>query len=118
MYFEATDILRCTHQKRVGQYADEPFYAAAMGKVGILPVSYDPTEGSIMVTTWNAKNCQVALASNSSHLDKVSAFWVANRFLPRSYVAHSPTIMHFIGLKPDEVYGATSKELRATYGVS
>ena len=64
-FFETTHQLVSKHHKTLGtfhrnklQLADEPFIGAAMGMHQINPISYTPSEGSIMITTVNSSKSQ------------------------------------------------------------
>ncbi len=92
------------HQNRVGQYADEPFFGAAMGALRLEPVDGGPSEGSWMVTTWRARRCHFDPLSNTSYLEKPSRLVFGLPLVPYGWVKHSPTIAHFIGLKPALAY--------------
>ncbi|MEO1150679.1 MAG: hypothetical protein AAFW83_06770 [Pseudomonadota bacterium] len=114
---EKPAILGVTHQNRAGQYSDEPFLGAAMGATGVTPVSYTAAEGSIMVTTLYARFCKGDLESEISQLKKPSSGLPTDRFWALKYVTHSPSIMHFIGLKPRKLFDKLSRQARARYGV-
>jgi hypothetical protein len=109
LYRDHRDLLSNIHQGRAGQYADEPFLGAAMGEFRIDPLGGTAEEGSLMVTTWRARNCSFDPARGASRIDKPSRYWFGIGQLPRSWVVHSPTIAHFIGLKPQKVYEETSR---------
>jgi len=104
LYRDHRDLLSNIHQSRKGQYADEPFFGAAMGEFGFSPTGGRAEDGSWMVTTWNAKNCRFDPFRGESRIDKPSRYWFGVRHFPREWVVHSPTIAHFIGLKPKSVY--------------
>lgn len=111
LYHEARDIVGSTHQKRADQLADEPFFGAAMGKLEIEPVSYNPEEGSIMITTLYARRLEVDLNRGTSRIEKPAGFYVLNRLFAKSWVKHSPTIVHFIALKPKKTYASLVSQL-------
>lgn len=110
LYKNYSDILRCSHRTAT-QVADEPFMGAAFGVMGLQPITYTPEEGSIMVTTVSAKNCQCDPVSQLSRVDKPAGFEILNRFWAKSWVQHSPSIMHFVQLKPNAVYRGACKRL-------
>ncbi|MEL6789923.1 MAG: hypothetical protein AAFU58_01845 [Pseudomonadota bacterium] len=114
---EKPAILGVTHQRRAGQYSDEPFLGAAMGANGVEPVSYTAEEGSIMVTTLYARFCKGDLSSQISQLKKPASGLPTDRFWALKYVTHSPSIMHFIGLKPRRLFEALSKQARAHFNI-
>ncbi|WOI52357.1 hypothetical protein [Parvularcula sp. LCG005] len=99
------------------QYADELFLGAAMGRLDIPPLKYTPKEGSIMVTSWGARRYEADLANDQVFVEKPSDMGLLRRILPFGTVQHSPSVMHFIGLKPKASYRQLTNELRATFGV-
>lgn len=111
----AGSAIGCIHQGVAGQYADEPFFGVAMGQLGLRPITYTPEEGSLMITTWLAKGCAAELAGDISVLKKPDAHWLLNRFFAKSYTSHSPTIMHFISLKPKMLYTKLVAELHEKF---
>lgn len=102
------DLLSNIHQGRTGQYADEPFFGAAMGKFGIGPVDGVPSEDSWMVTTWRARNCRFDPIRGVATIEKPAGFWFGLPLVARGWVKHSPTVAHFIGLAPKKVYADTA----------
>lgn len=112
LYTNHRDDLSNIHQGRKGQYADEPFFGVAMGEFGISPLAGTPEEGSLMVTTWRAKNCDFRPEIEFSRIDKPASYWFGNRLLPKQWVSHSPTIAHFISLKPRPIYERTAEFFR------
>ncbi|MEM9495934.1 MAG: hypothetical protein AAGA09_08010 [Pseudomonadota bacterium] len=117
LFRERKELLAVQRKNYNYDYADEPFFGASMGVNRIDPASYTPEEGSIMITTLHAKNVEFDLASETSRIDKPAGFWIAGRFLAKKWVRHSPTIAHFIKLKPKKVYQALSDQLRDEAGV-
>ncbi len=113
----ATDVLGAIHQGRKGQYSDEPFFGAAMGAAGLAPIEYRPEEGSIMVTTLHARGCDADIEAERSVVKKPRWSLPTNRIWSPSYVDHSPTIMHFIGLKPKKLFDALTRQAREKFGV-
>lgn len=111
-YRQARETLGFVHQNRPGQLADEPFFGAAMGKLEIEPVRYSAEEGSIMISTLYARRLRVDLRG-ASGIEKPAGFYILNRFIAKSWVKHSPTIVHFIGLKPKRSYESLTSELHA-----
>ncbi len=110
LYREHRDMLSNIHQSRAGQYADEPFFGTAMGEFGIEPVGgEDAGGGAWMISTWRARNCVFDPARGFSRIDKPSSYWFGLGQLPRTWVRHSPTIAHFISLKPHQAYEKTSE---------
>ncbi|MTJ83675.1 MAG: hypothetical protein F8N37_22030 [Telmatospirillum sp.] len=108
LYRNHRDDLSNIHQGRAGQYADEPLFGTAMGEFRIDPVDGGPSEGSWMVTTWRARRCRMDPAAGVSYLEKPSRFFIRAPLFPHGWVKHSPTIFHFIGLKPESVYAGAS----------
>ncbi len=108
LFRDYRDLLSNIHQGRSGQYADEPFLGTAMGEFGLSPLAGTAEEGSLMVTTWRAKNCRFDPAKNLSRIDKPSRYWFGISHLPREWAQHSPSIAHFIALKPQKVYAQTA----------
>lgn len=104
LYENYRDKLSNIHQGRAGQYADEPFFGTAMGEFRIDPVDGGPSVGSWMVTTWRARRCRLDPASGTSYLEKPSRYLFRPPIFPIAWVKHSPTVYHFIGLKPAAVY--------------
>jgi hypothetical protein len=108
-------LLGCVHQGRNDQYADEPFFAAAMGQKQIEPIGYVPEEGSIMVTTVWAKGCEFDPIAHVSRLNKAKGY-VVPKLWARGWQPHSPSIAHFVALKPKAVYQRAANQLRARFG--
>jgi hypothetical protein len=106
LYRDHCQLLSNIHKGRTEQYADEPIFGTAMGEFGIEPLQGAPGEGSWMVTTWRARNCRFDPLTQFSRIDKPQRYWFNVSLLPREWVVHSPTIAHFIGLKPARVYRA------------
>ena len=116
LYTVHRDRLSNIHQGRKGQYADEPFFGVAMGEFGIEPLGGTPQEGSLMVTTWRARNCDFRPETEFSRIDKPCKYWFGTTLLPRQWVRHSPTIAHFIALKPQRLYERTAGYFRKAAG--
>lgn len=110
------DLLGVHHRNSL-QLADEPFLGAAQGLLNIEPLDYDPVEGSIMVTTINASNVHFDAFTQSSDLTIHGDFCLLNRWLPRSKVHHSPSIAHFVKLKPPKQYRRNVIQLRQYFGL-
>jgi hypothetical protein len=117
LFQDHRDLLSNIHQSRAGQYADEPFFGVAMSEFGIDPLGGTPDQGSLMVTTWHARNCMFQPEQAFSRIDKPRTYWFGIRHLPRHWVRHSPTIAHFIGLKPRSVYERTAGYFRERFTV-
>lgn len=110
------ELLGTYHRNKL-QLADEPFIGAALGKLKIPTVSYNPAEGSIQVTTINATNVNLDPLTQTSHLTRHSDFRLLGRFFPRTHVNHSPSFAHFVKLKPKAVYQRISDQLRNHFGL-
>ena len=116
LYSNHRDELRRFHRSQPGQYADEPFFGAAMGRLGLEPVGIDERVGSWMVTTWRARRCTFDIDAGICRLEKPSAFWwPAQARFAKGWVSHSPVFVHFIGLKPRSSYRRLVKQLRARH---
>ncbi|MEZ5825798.1 MAG: hypothetical protein R3C97_13980 [Geminicoccaceae bacterium] len=94
---------------------DQPFFGAAMAACGIDPISYEPGEGSLMVTTYRARNVDFDLDEPRSFLEKPTGFRMLNRFWAKSWVRHDTTIGHFVAGKPKRVYQTMSDRLRTIF---
>jgi hypothetical protein len=113
LYSHRRDELQRFHRNQPGQYADEPFFGVAMGRLGLDPVGIDQRVGSWMVTTWRARRCIVDIDAGVCSLEKPSGFWwpTQARFA-KGWVRHSPVFLHFIGLKPRRTYRRLARQLR------
>lgn len=109
----ALQILGSIHQEREGQYSIEPLLGAAMGRFGIEPLSLDPAMGSLMVSTWRARNCRFDVRAGISELEKPSGFWfnLPHAALGKGWVKHSPIFAHFIDRKPRKQYQKARDQL-------
>jgi hypothetical protein len=116
LYSHRRDELRRFHRNQPGQYADEPFFGVAMGRLGLEPVGIDERAGSWMVTTWRARRCIVDLDAGVCSLEKPSGFWWGTQArFPKGWVRHSPVFLHFIGLKPRRTYRRLAQQLRTRH---
>ncbi len=97
--------------------SDQPYFSAAMAKSKIEPISYTANEGTIMATTWRAKDIEFDISSNQSRLKKPIGFRVLNRFWAKGWVQHETSIAHFIELKPQSLYQSQSDWLRDHFNV-
>ena len=109
-----SDLLGCFHRRKT-QLADEPFIGAAFGVMNMKPVYYPPDQGTVMVSTVNAKQCECDPINHISVIYKPERFIVLNRFFPSSWVRHSPSIIHFVGLKPKGIYTSACNMLRDAF---
>jgi hypothetical protein len=108
------ELLGTFHRNRL-QLADEPFIGAALGKLSIEPIAYNPAEGSIMITTVRSSKESFNPFTHTSQIVKHSDFRVLGRFFPGTSVWHSPTLAHFVKLKPKRIYNRLSDRLRKHY---
>ncbi len=104
LYATQRDKLSNTHQSRAGQYADEPFFGIAMGQFQLEPVNDPGGTGSWMVTTWQARDCSIDPARGTSYLKKPRRYLGHPRLLTYSWAKHTPSVFHFISLKPKADY--------------
>ena len=111
------DILFVQHRDMNAQIADEPFWGAAMGRLGMRPVEYSPEDGWHMVTTYNSRRVKCDPMKNISELEKSKGYLFLGRFLSRGWIRHSPTIAHFIRFKPRGVYRHCVNQLRQWAGI-
>ncbi|MBV8681435.1 MAG: hypothetical protein JO111_01075 [Caulobacteraceae bacterium] len=102
---------------RQNRLADEPFIGAALGLHRIEPVKYAPEEGSVMVTTYRASDTACDPFLGRSELVKRGDFAVLGRLWPRSSVQHSPSVVHFVRLRPRAAYQSISDRLRAYFSI-
>jgi len=105
------EVLGCSHRVAV-QLADEPFFGAVLGMQRIDPVVYSPEEGSAMITTVHAKNCRFDPITHESQVYKPTSFRILGRFWAKSWVNGSPSVAHFVKLKPRSVYDSACLQLR------
>lgn len=114
---EHKELLGTFHRNKL-QLADEPFIGAAQGKLGIDPISYQPSEGSIMITTVRSSGETFDPISQVSQIVKHSDYRLLGRFFPRTNVAHTPSFAHFVKLKPKRIYNDISDKLRTHFGLA
>ena len=104
------------HQGRAGQLSDEPFWGAAMGAHGVEPVTYAPGEDTIMATSWRARRHEADLVRGETLVEKATGYRIGGKLWARGWVAHHPSVLHFIGLKPRRMYQRLSAEVREAAG--
>lgn len=97
--------------------SDQPYFAAAMAKNGLKPVAYAPVEGTIMATTWRARDIEFDFERRVSRLKKPAGFRILDRFWATGWAPHETSIAHFIELKPLADYQRLSDWLRDHFGV-
>jgi len=113
-YFLGDNALKVAHGTVSGQVADEPAFGAAMGAFGISPVDYTPEEGTVMTATWRARRTRANLDTGKILVEKpLGPFKLFGRFFPKEWITHSPTVLHFIGLKPTRLYDRLVNQMRA-----
>ena len=104
--------------KRPGEYADEPFFAAAMGKLGIRPVSQKSRTEFLQVTTVNILDYQVNIGKGNFYaikmIDDFGRTIDQKSAKPRIV---SGTVCHFCGLQPGDLYIRLSNQLRLEVGL-
>lgn len=111
-----SQLLGRIHQGRTGQLADEPFFGAAMGAMAIEPLDQEASEDAIMKTTVWSRNCKFDPFTHLSRLQKASGYFV-HKIWARSWDWYSPSIAHFVGLKPSALYNDISNRLRKKFDV-
>ncbi len=117
LYEKRPEAMTDMRAKRSGVCADQPFFGAAMGIHGIDPVTYRPEEGTIMATTYLARDVDFDISTGKARLKKAAGYYFLNRFLAKGWVQHDTSIGHFIGLKPLQAYQRASDFLRRRYDV-
>ena len=110
------EILGTFHRNKL-QLADEPFIGAALGKLMINPISYEPSEGSIMITTVRSSNEVFDPIKHVSQIVKHSNYRLLDRFFPKTNVKHSPSFAHFVKLKPKPIYNEITFKLRNQFNI-
>lgn len=110
------DVLGTFHRNKL-QLADEPFIGAALGILNISPLSYDPRDGSIMVTTVKSSKVHFDPLARVSTLLKHDDFRLLGRYLPRMKLRHSPSFAHFVKLKPRSEYHRIANQLRSHFAL-
>jgi hypothetical protein len=106
-----------TRPRRGDGLSDQPYFAGAMARNGVRPVSYTPEEGTLMATTWRASGIDFDLENRRSQLKKPTGFFLLDRLWAKGWVAHDTTVAHFIELKPLAEYQRLSDWLRDRFGV-
>ena len=98
--------------------SDQPYFAAAMARNNLRPISYAPEEGTIMATTFRAADMRFDFEKSESRLRKPTGFRLFDRFVARGWVRHETSVAHFIELKPLADYQRLSDWLRRHLGVA
>lgn len=107
------NILSTYHQARPGQWADEPFFGAAMGICGLDPIG-SVADNSWMVTTWRSSGFRYASPDGGLEFKKHRKFLFGISLLPYSYVVHRPIFAHFISLRPKSIYRELANKMTDT----
>lgn len=115
LYREKRDILGCVHQQRVEQLADEPFLGAAMAMERIEPVDATREEAPIMITTLRARGSRFDPFQHVSAIEKGFGVLVP-RTLASTWIRYSPSIAHFVALRPRALYNKIANDLRLEFG--
>ncbi len=128
LYGERRHELRRYHRGQTGQYADEPFFGIAMGRLGLEPVAEDERAGPWMLTTWRARKLEFDADKGLSVVHTPSRHWLPAtvRYVPRSWVTflegsvagwvkQSPVFLHFIGMKPEARYREFAERVRTKH---
>ena len=95
--------------------SDQPYFSAAMAKCGIEPVSYTPEEGTIMATTYRARDFDFDLFAGRARLKKPTGFRIAGRLWAKGWVDHDTSVGHFINCEPLGLYQKLSDDLRGHF---
>jgi len=122
MYFERTDASKAVFDKvralyegphrdaisykykHAGEYADEPFFAAALAALGIPPLE-SPGDARLQVTTPNLQDAVMDLDTGDLRVVKQAP--------GRPAALWSGVLCHFCGLAPMDTYFALANKLRA-----
>lgn len=113
----AQDILFVQHRDMNAQIADEPIWGAAMGRLGIQPVTYVAEDQVLMVTTYMSKRIKYDPMTNLSTQHKSKGYRVLGRFLSKGWIHYSPSVAHFIRFKPRRLYRECVHQLRTWAGI-
>ena len=103
LFKENANFLSYFHKNVKNQYADEPFFATAMGILNITPIG-QLGSNSIMVSTWRSSSYKKGELDGYYSFKKHNKFLFGFPYFPISSVKHSPIFMHFINLKPKKIY--------------
>jgi len=106
IFIEKSSRITTIHQKRPGQYSMEPILGAALAKFAVEPMQIQPMAGSLMVSTLDARHIRVSVDHGVAYLEKPQWRTPLRINLPGAAVwtPHSPIFLHFIGLKPKDIY--------------
>lgn len=111
LYATQRHTISQSHRNVRNQYNDEPFFGIGMGRFGLRPLEPPAGAGSWMVSTWRARRTEMDIARGRVSIQKPAGFRVLGRFWAKRWVQHSPTILHFISLRPARVYSSQCREL-------
>jgi len=110
--------MQIEHRGQTQQLADEPIWGVLMAKNNIEPIQYQPSEGSISISTFMAKKIVVDALSGQSDMEKSKGFYFLNRLFSKGWVKHSPSIPHFVAFKPRKKYQAIANAIRDHYSLT
>lgn len=108
----ARDVLFVQHRDMTAQFADEPFWSAAMARMEMEPAKYTKKDGTMMETTYMARDFKFDPIDHLSELYKSRGYWLWERFFSKGWDLCSPTIAHFIRFKPRALYRECVDQLR------
>jgi hypothetical protein len=115
LFVTKRDLVGRIHQGRLAQYADEPFIGLAMGLNGIMPLDDSSSGPAIMKSTVWSRGCEFDPFSHVSKVQKASGY-IVPKLWARSWSSHSPSIVHFVKLKPTDLYFKMANRLRDHFG--
>jgi len=111
-YLDRMERLNITNYKGPQSQSFELYLGIFMGLKGMDSDNVDNTDGnSWMVSTWRAFYCDFD-TEGKSVIYKAGGFVLGLPFLPSTVTKLSPTIAHFIGLKPRRVYERVARQFR------
>jgi hypothetical protein len=118
LYATKRNALASLHRDGRGdriQVEDEPFIGAAMGMKAITPFDYTAEEGALMITTVWARRLRCDPVARDSSLQKANSYIISPRIWAGSWTTHSPSIAHFVALRPAALYARVANQLRALF---
>jgi hypothetical protein len=111
-YLDRMERLNITNYKGPQSQSFELYLGIFMGLKGMDSDNVENTDGnSWMVSTWRAFYCDFD-TEGKSVIYKAGGFVLGLPFLPSTVTKLSPTIAHFIGLKPRRVYERVARQFR------
>lgn len=108
----ARDVLFVQHRNMAAQFADEPFWSAAMARLKMMPASYSADDNLVMETTYMARDFKFDPMKQVSEIHKSRGYWILDRFISKGWDRRSPTIAHFICFRPQSLYRQCANQLR------